>query len=510
MSNEQMNEVLRELLLRLESIQRAVGEVQSELIQLLRAEQGPPAAPSGISPAPPTSTVEEVAELEDESAIPPTPAERPTTCLHPTEWLTSRRVTILRQPPPGELDEVFDRLATFLGERFQNVRPFYEAIKRRVGGHAYPCAVRLTNAPPRVISDICQFGTLLHDYGFLSRYHYSRDTRTLFFDPQDDGRVTNFFTGDWLERYVLLTALERAETLLPEGMEPIVLTKAVVSLPDGQETELDILLGLPDRVLWLECKTGEDWQGHATKFGRIAGQLNIPPQRAALVLLEPLNPTQKQAASALSGMTVINPEELEEFIEAALTDTALRPAPPALSGSDTAAYVAWLNKLALRPLDPALRRQIVQDLIQLNAEDCLPLPELIDGLKARYQAAGSAVSKSQINDVTNALRRAGMCERRTHPNYPNGVWFLRSDVGAEDMLKQCSMLYLWTLLKNPAWATARDLDAAAVAGLLRWGLAADRLDPLLEEMTAQGKCEKRGDDWVAVGDYFVGSPDALP
>jgi len=137
MSNEQMNEVLRELLLRLESIQRAVGEVQSELIQLLRAEQGPPAAPSGISPAPPTSTVEEVAELEDESAIPPTPAERPTTCLHPTEWLTSRRVTILRQPPPGELDEVFDRLATFLGERFQNVRPFYEAIKRRVGGHTY-------------------------------------------------------------------------------------------------------------------------------------------------------------------------------------------------------------------------------------------------------------------------------------------------------------------------------------------------------------------------------------
>ncbi|MCS6861435.1 MAG: hypothetical protein NZT92_14055 [Abditibacteriales bacterium] len=518
MNHESTNEVLRDLLLRLERVQREVGEVQSILIRLLGGEQGQP--PVSLDST--VEEMEEVGELEEESAVSSSePTERPTVCINPATWLAQRRVTVLRQSPPSELNEVLDKLATFLGERFQNIRPFYEAVKRRIGGQSHSRAVRLAQSPPRVISDVCQFGTLLYEHGFLSRYHYDRNTRTLFFVPQDDGRVTNFFTGDWLERYVLLTALERAKTLLPQEVEPIVLTKAVVALPDGQETELDILLGLPDRVLWLECKTSEDWQEHATKFGRIAKCLNLPTHRAALVLLESLGPTQKQAAATLARMTVINPEELEGFIEAALTDTVFRPvvsainappvspptpAPAAVLPTVTSAYVTWLKKMGLRPLDPATRRQIVQDLVRLNAAESLPLPELSRQLQTYYQACGSRISKNQINDVTNALRRAGLCEWRSHPDYPNGMWFLRSDVGAEEMLKQCSLLYLWTLMKNPAWATLRQLDAGAVADLLRWGLESDRLEPLLDEMTAQGKCVQQGDDWVAVGNSFVPLP----
>lgn len=516
MNHEQTQEVLRDLLLRLERVQREVGEVQIELIRLLKSEEGTPTVPSSVASAV-VSPVEELEELEEVVGT-LTPAM---SCINPVEWLARRRVTVLRQSEPSALDEAFDKLAMFLGERFQNLRPFYEAIKRRVAGRPYPRALKLTNSPPRVISDICQFGSLLYEHGFLKSYSYNRTTRTLVFDPQDDGRVTNFFTGDWLERYVLLTALERAGTLLPQGVEPVVLKKAVLALPDKQETELDILLGLPDRVLWLECKTGEDWREHATKFGRIARCLSIPPSHAALVLIETLEPLPKQTASVLSWMTVINPEELEEFIEAALTATKFRPSitwqgvaevlqpvsPPLAPGPARAAYVAWLNKVGLRPLEPNLRKQIVEDLIQLHAEERLPLPELGKRLKARYGVAGKVVSKNQINDVLSALRRAGMCEWGAHFDYPNGVWFLRSDVGAEEMLKQCSLLYLWTLLKNPAWPTSRHLDARVVVDLLHWGLESGQLEPLLEEMTKQGKCKRQGDEWVAVGESFAAKPD---
>jgi hypothetical protein len=438
--------------------------------------------------------------------------------MNPSEWLSTRNVKVLRTAVTGELDETFDRLARFLGERFHSIRPFYEAIKRRVGGHPYPRAVKLTDAPPRMITDICQFASDLYNNGFLSRYRYHKETRTLVFDLQMDGRVVNFFTGDWLERYALLTAQERIETLLPEGIEPDVLTKAAVSLPDGQDTELDILLGLPDRVLWLECKTG-DWQEHAVKFGRVARQLCLPPEHAALVLLEPLAPEQKRNASALARMTAINPEELEEFIETAL---GVRSVPPSLAPQAmpvtppgvAAVYTAWLNKCGIRPLDVRLRRQIISDLTRLNTEEQVALPELINRLQNEYQAAGTAVSKRQINDVVSALRRAGICVRKSHLDYPAGVWFLRTDVAADEMLKRCALLYLWTLLKNPACPTSGALDKSAVADIVHWDIEAMHEDSqfveeLLEELGTLGVCQRVGSEWIAIGETFVVG-DPLP
>jgi len=511
MMNTEQEEILRMLLLRLENIQRDVGDVQRGIIELLGMEDTQ-AFTKPLSTAPqPAAAVEELEEEPDLATL--QPEQTATPCINPVEWLKKRNITLLRTAPTGELDETFDRLALFLGERFQNIRPFYEALKRRVGGHPHLHAVKLTQASPRVISDICQFATDLHRNGFLSRCYYSRDTRTLIFDPQMDGRVVNFFTGEWLERYVLLTALERAEALLPEGTAPAKLTKAVVSLPDRQETELDILLGLPDRVIWMECKTG-DWQEHAVKFGRIARHLGVPQHHAALVLLDPLTSEQKKNASALSRMTAVNPEELEEFVETALSANPAQPPadqthPIVISGSDNAAeYIAWLKRRGMRPLDARVRRQIVSDLVRLNEKVPGPLPELERRLKDEYEAVGSHVSKNQISDVTSALRRAGLCLRQSHPDYPAGAWFLRGDVSADEMLKQCALLYLWTILKNPAWPSDQHLDTPAVAEIVRWDFntthdAAELIEQLLNTLGSLGKCQKQGDQWIAVGEAFV-------
>lgn len=387
-----------------------------------------------------------------------------------------------------------------------------------------------------MISDICQFARDLHSNGFLTRSQYFKDTRKLIFDPQRDGRVINFFTGDWLERYILLAALERAETLLPEGVKPEALTKAVVTLQDDQETELDILLGLPDRVIWIECKTG-DWQEHAVKFGRVARQLAIPPDQAALVLLDSMTPEQKRNASVLSRMTVISPEEVENFVENAFkSETTERsfssqsatnrplaadkpvsisqtPAPraPAVSPSDPEAasrYIAWLAKCGLRPLDTHLRRQIVCDLAQLNKKEQAPLSELQKRLKVQYEAASIQVSKSQISDVGNALRKAGMCLRQSHPAYPSGTWFLRANAFASEMLEQCALLYVWTLLKNPDWPDDSHLDKQTVGEIVLWDFDSKRdnaasIEQLLETLGAMGKCQKNGAGWIATGETFV-------
>jgi hypothetical protein len=528
----QREEVLKNLLLRLENIQRDIGEVQKEIISLF----GQKSASLPIFSGNPTTVggAEELDDQSDPAAQHLRPAPPP--CVNPVDWLGDRGIKLLRAAPADGLDETLDRLALFLGQRFPNIRPFYEALKRRVGGHPRSRALNLRDAPPRMISDICQFARDLHNNGFLTRVQYFKDTRKLFFDPQRDGRVVNFFTGDWLERYVLLTALGRAEALLLEGVKPMALTKAVVTLQDDQETELDILLGLPDRVIWIECKTG-DWQEHAVKFGKVARQLAIPPDQAALVLLDSMTPEQKRNASVLSRMTVISPEEVGNFVENALkpetfgqfffsqsatdcplaTDKSISisqaPAPPAVavSPSDPGAanrYIAWLAKRGLRPLDTHLRRQIVCDLAQLNRKERIPLSELQKRLKIQYEATSIQVSKTQISDVGNALRKAGMCLRGSHPAYPSGTWFLRADVLAAEMLEQCALLYVWTLLKNPDWPDDSHLDKQTVGEIVLWDFDSKRdnaasIEQLLETLGAMGKCQKNGAGWIATGETFV-------
>ena len=206
--------ILHDLLIRLERVQREVGEIQTDLIRLLApaASTSPPAVDSGPPGLAPVDVVEGVDADRNNSD------ERPPQCLQPAAWLAERGITVKRVAQTSDLDTAFDELALFLGERFATVQLLYDAIKRRVTGSPYPRSIKLTEQPAQACGDICTFARRLHANGFLSDYHYHKSTRTLVFDPQPDGRVTNFFTGGWLERYVLLTAVKHAEQRLPESL----------------------------------------------------------------------------------------------------------------------------------------------------------------------------------------------------------------------------------------------------------------------------------------------------
>jgi len=511
-----------DLVQRLDTVQREVAAIQNALVRVVgplsATEAGRMPSQNGESRNEGSVAIPHGEVAED---------ERPNPCLDPLTWLADRRIKVRRLPEPTALEGAFDELALFLGERLVTVRPFYDAVKRRVAGRSFARTLDLTPHPPQTRSDITTFGRMLHSNGFLSQYHYQKSTRQVVFDPQPDGRVTNFFTGGWLERYVLLTAVRHAELRLPQSLHPLTRTQVTVELPDSQITELDVLIGLPDRVLWLECKTG-DWQDHARKFDRVARHLSIPQSHSALVLLDPLSDSQKQSASALSRMTVLNPEELEEFIEQALATRASPPGRSPVSGraaivavgasaaptpSPTATpvssvpmqWVAWLNKHGLRPLTADLRRQIIADLIASKAGTLVPLNELAKQLRTLYERAGNPVSMSQISDIAAALRRAGLCVRQSHPTYPDGVFMLRAELEFEEAWNETLGLYLWTLLKHPTLGDHLPEQPEELFSLLDPAVTQpvelmSQLLSLLEQRAQVGQVDGR---WVPRGEFYV-------
>lgn len=85
-----------------------------------------------------------------------------------------------------------------------------------------------------------------------------------------------------------------------------------------------MLLGTADKVLWVECKTG-DWQSYVKHFRTINAQfLHLPPTQAVLVLLGEVDEIDKASNGELTSMTVL---DMVEFWRLALPHhrDALKP-----------------------------------------------------------------------------------------------------------------------------------------------------------------------------------------
>jgi hypothetical protein len=312
-TQDEWDEVAQSALVKLENVQRSIGEVQVALLRQVRTELDKPEdvaigvihddeVPRG-----------ERSEAEAKEA-PSTPV-----WTDPKQWLEKRNIQVKSVRVVSGIDPAADRAALFLGEHFAPLEPFYEAIKRRVSGGSKQKWFSVQGLPGTTIHDICQFAAMLHASAFLSEFKYVKRNQTVLFIPLDDGRVYNFFTGGWMERYTLHLVKQAVERSPGTWSDEQALPGAQVLLPDGTDAELDLLVGLSGgRVLWLECKTG-DWQTYVTRFQSLNKRfIHLPPEQAALVLLDRLTAEQKASASALTAMTVLHLTELSDWLAKAV------------------------------------------------------------------------------------------------------------------------------------------------------------------------------------------------
>ena len=193
--------------------------------------------------------------------------------------------------------------------------PFYQALKRRAsGGYNKWRWFPVRDLPKNTFHAIFQLGTMLHSSGFLSTFEYLRHRESILFDPQEDGHVQNFLTGGWLERYVLQVTRQVVEKRTGAWHYEQALSCAHLTLPDQSEAEFDMLLGTADKVLWVECKTG-DWQSYVKHFRTINAQfLHLPPTQAVLVLLGEVDEIDKASNGELTSMTVLDMVEFGDWL----------------------------------------------------------------------------------------------------------------------------------------------------------------------------------------------------
>ncbi|MBM3737372.1 MAG: hypothetical protein FJW39_16445 [Acidobacteria bacterium] len=264
----------------------------------------PPNEDSPARDAPPA----EVAETGNDSRI--------------EKLLAQRGVKVRTVPPEIAENDLLDKLALFMGSKLDSIRRVYDLIRSNMSD-ARPIRLSLAGEPQLTVAATTNFCTNAYKLAYLTNYRYQKAPAfQLYLTPSNDPKALNFFSGQWLERFV------RAQLVMllnQRGLRFTYMMNPQIVLPNGDDFELDGLFEVEGTLFWFEAKTGK-YQGHISRYSRMSSILGLDRAHSFMILANDSIDAPLAAQLSLQfNMTVVSIEEFAGVFSAAL-DKLHRPA----------------------------------------------------------------------------------------------------------------------------------------------------------------------------------------
>ena len=402
---------LQQVVNSLAKLEQLIDSVKGQIDQL------PCQSPSLVNPPPQTkqSPVSENNSLEAGLTITP-PLEiiseqNSNSVTEVIAWLNARHFHVESYRQIQEVDAIFNELAIFMGERYSSIKPFYKQIKYHL---QFGTRVRLnlSEKSKEQINNCIHFGKLLKNSSFLSEYHYSSSHKVIFATPQRMGNMINFFNGGWFERFVYQQV---CDLLSSHRLQYQCLINPRGVFANTDDFELDLLFLVESQPLWIECKSGDEYNSYLLKYSSHRQKLGVPVSLAFLVILD-LADSQARNYTNIWNITVVNQNRLIPAIAAALglPESQETPQVNQFVIIPPRGLLTFLNKKHLRPL-PEYRQSVISELIDLLIEPERPITlSQVEVILAEKLAEPLGISKTKLHDILNAVLRSNclLNERR--------------------------------------------------------------------------------------------------
>lgn len=256
----------------------------------------------------------------------PEPSGAPAEVRHPRspsprDYLEEKGISVTRETKQTIVDDNTVAIATYMGDNYPHLSRFIDACKRSAStGQSLKHSLVNNPADIAYVTQLCR---KLNECAFLKEYAYQRTQRFVWAQAMSDGAVQNFFNGAWFEIYVRKVVEEILAKQQGVVDEAQILKGACIRLPDGSESELDLLIGVGSgRTIWIECKTGK-WQDFSERYKKTGNALGIEAQNAALVLLKSPAASACKTASSLMDMSVMGIQDFRAWFEGCFTGLQL-------------------------------------------------------------------------------------------------------------------------------------------------------------------------------------------
>jgi len=241
------------------------------------------------------------------------------------EFLAVRNITLKSLQAESASDEILDKLALFIGKRFETVRTILDLIKSNMNS-GIGFGLNLKNMSQQSVADITNLCTNLYSIAFLTAYRYQKSPSfQLYATPSTSPRALNFFSGQWLERFVKTQVVALAQSA---ALQFSYICNAQIALPNGDDFELDMLFEAAGEVFWLEAKSG-DYQRHIEKYSKMAKVMGLNRSHTLMVLADArIDDNIARTLSNLFNMTVVRIDKFAENLAQVLPQKTVDPPQP--------------------------------------------------------------------------------------------------------------------------------------------------------------------------------------
>ena len=221
-------------------------------------------------------------------------------------FLNSKGISIKVIPAEDAADQVIDNLSLFLGEHYRALSGILAKIKRAMQ-KGMTIEESLKGRAQVDVSTACQFCDRLHkEVAFLEQYKYFRSpTYLIKAKTTTMPRAQRFFGGQWLERFILQKVKSVHSQIITEAgchQSFDFIVNPQITLSNGDEFELDILVEIGASIYWIEAKSG-DYSQHVAKYSKFARTLGLDYEHSLMVLVD-VPENRCNALSSLFTMTV--------------------------------------------------------------------------------------------------------------------------------------------------------------------------------------------------------------
>lgn len=179
----------------------------------------------------------------------------------------------------------------------------------------------IKNYTQKEMAAVCQFANNLHEAALLEQYKYLKSPNYIIKAKTTSYPLAqNFFSGKWLERFVFLSAKKAVDSVaasLEKELDFSYLLNPQISLPNGDDFELDLLFCVNDSYYWIEAKSG-DYRQHVSKYSKMAKLLKLDSRHAMMVLSD-ISESAAADLSSLFSMTVLSLSQLEDYLVEVIT-----------------------------------------------------------------------------------------------------------------------------------------------------------------------------------------------
>ena len=222
------------------------------------------------------------------------------------DWFAHKQIKVQANLRGVDTTGFFDEVAVAIGSNLAVLKEVVERLRWAQQKEYASATIQLDKKAPAEAQAISAFCQQLYDFSFVAKCFHNRPENNIRLILQTAPTIRDFFSGEWLEWYALVSCLQYAKARKRRFSCAHNLS---ITLHNGESHELDVFMLIDgNQPICIECKTGE-FRQNIDKYLGLRKRLGIPG-RNFVMCITGLSDEHARGLTAMYDLAFVNEREL--------------------------------------------------------------------------------------------------------------------------------------------------------------------------------------------------------